>query len=114
MLEGHEWGPETMQDYRRWTRLRLLLRWPGTCPCCGIEEPAAEHILETHARPLLPPEATEGPDSLGALTLLRTDLAWGVLRRNIRIVGQVLRGGRDWRWLKPATRQPGEGQGGAE
>ena len=114
VLEGHEWGPETLQDYRRWTRLRLLLKWPGKCPYCGAEDPSAEHILEAHARPLLPPEATEAADGVGALTLLRTDLAASALRRNIRLVGQILRGGRDWRWLHPPPGLPGEKQAAAE
>ena len=37
------------------------------------------------------------------LRLLRTDAPADELRRNIRLVGQVLRGHHDWRWLRPAT-----------
>ena len=44
-----------------------------------------------------------GPAGAGdPLYPLRTDLPADELRRNIRAVGQTLRGGKDWRWLRPA------------
>ena len=109
-------------------QLRGETRWPDKCPQCGAKDPTAQHILDTHARPLLPAEDMDGP--LGALALLRTDLAPDVLRRNIRLTGQILRGGRDWRWLRSAgpeaeagrmggssespAANPGDGEAGTE
>jgi len=44
---------------------------------------------------------------LGPLWLLRTDLPPDVLRRNVRLVGQLLHGRGDWRWL---AAQDGDGR----
>ena len=47
---------------------------------------------------------------LGPLWLLRTDLPPDILRRNIRLVGQLVHGRGDWDWLRaPATPAAGEG-----
>jgi hypothetical protein len=102
VLEGHEWGMQTLSDYRAWSRLRMFLRVPGACPVCGNEDGSAEHILGAHAVPRFPlPEADDGE---GMLWYLRTDLAAAVMRRNIRLVGQLLRNGADWGWLRAAQR----------
>ena len=104
VLEGHEWGPATLQDYRRWARMRVLLdKWPQSCPVCGAEGATAAHILGEHAVPVapLPSEAVRG----GVLWYLRTDVGPADLRRNIRLVGQLLRNGTNWGWVA----QPGAG-----
>ena len=58
---------------------------------------SALHILEAHCAPRLPASATSGP--LGALALLQTSKPPWELRRNIRLVGQTLKGGQNWDWL---------------
>ena len=63
---------------------------------------SALHILEAHCAPRLPDSATSGP--LGALALRQTSKLPDELRRNIRLVGQTLRGGQNWDW-----RTQGEG-----
>ena len=50
-LKDNEWGPETLADYRRWVRLRVLLRCPAGCPVCPGVGGTAEHILTAHAAP---------------------------------------------------------------
>ena len=98
VFRNHEWGPETLPDYCRWVRLRVLLRCPAGCPVCPSVDGTAEHILGAHAAPRL----WSGAELLAAdpLRLLRTDLPAPELRRNIRLVGQTLRGHHDWRWLQ--------------
>ena len=106
-LDGHGWGPETMADYRRWARLRLLMRVSGQCPECGALDHTAVHILgHVHAR--LWAAGAKAPEQV--THLLRTDVPAGELRRNVRAVGQTLRGGADWRWLeaKPPPAQANE------
>ena len=90
-----------MQDYRRWARMRVLLdKWPQNCPVCGAEGATAAHILGEHAVPVtpLPSEAVRG----GVLWYLRTDVGPADLRRNIRLVGQLLRNGTNWGWVARA------------
>ena len=80
-VENHEWGPCTLDDYRAWSRLRVMQHWRTACPVCGGEGPTAEHILGEHATPRLPLPAEDSGD--GALWYLRTDLPPATLRRNI-------------------------------
>ena len=96
-LKGNGWGHQTVADYRRWAALRLVLWHPRGCPVCHIMDGSAVHILEAHCAPRLPDSATSGP--LGALALLQTSKPPDELRRNIRVVGQTLRGGQNWDWL---------------
>ena len=58
---------------------------------------SALHILEAHCAPRLPASATSEPR--GALALLQTSKPPRALRRNIRLVGQTLRGGQNRDWL---------------
>ena len=74
-------------------------RGPGPCPVCGAEEGTAAHILETHAVPRVPLPTGAWLQG-GVYYYLRTDLEPPALRRNIRLVGQLLRNGSDWRWLQ--------------
>ena len=67
---------------------------------CGRMDGSALHILGEHCAPRLPGSATAG--ALGPLALLQTDKPPGELRRNIRLVGQLLGGGSDWGWLPKA------------
>lgn len=100
VLQGNEWGPETLGDYKRWVRLRILLRCPSGCPACTSVDGTAEHILRAHAAPKV--WQGEELDRADPFRLLRTDTPTAELRRNIRVVGQVLRGGQDWKWLGAA------------
>ena len=100
VLEGHGWGLHTLGDYKRWACLRLLMRCPAGCPRCGGLDGTAEHLLAAHAVPRLAGGLPENP--LGPLRLLRADLPADLLRRNIRLVGQVVHGRQNWQWLKRA------------
>ena len=104
-LQRHGWGVHTVGDYKRWTLLRVVFRFEGGCPGCDTADGVAEHFLEAHAVPWV----HEGlpSNAVGALWLLRTDLPSDVLRRNIRLVGQLIHGRQEWGWLRgPVTPGP--------
>ena len=65
-----------------------------------------------HCAPRLPAEYTKG--ALGALVLLQTSRPAKELRRNIRLVGQTLRGGEEWGWLQTQKPETVEARGAAE
>jgi hypothetical protein len=98
VLKGHGWGPDTMPDYRRWARLRLVMRVHGRCPECDALDGTAEHIL-AHTMDRVRAAGHRVPAE--ALDFLRTDVPADQLRRHVRAVGQTLRGGQDWKWLSP-------------
>ena len=97
-LQGHGWGVHTVGDYKRWALLRVVLRFEGGCSVCRTADPTAEHFLGAHAAQRVHEGIPQTP--LGPLWLLRTDLPWGTLRRNIRLVGQLVHGRGDWGWLR--------------
>ena len=102
MLQGHNWGVHTLGDYKRWSVLRLTLRCADGCPVCGGVDGTAGHLLGEHAAPRVPegiPETLRRP-----LWILRTDPPAAVLRRDIRLVGQLIHGRSDWRWRGEETR----------
>ena len=80
VLEGHEWGPATLQDYRRWARMRVLLdKWPQRCPVCGAEGATAE--------PEPMPEVVNPPDydwnkNKGGFSRSRRHIFEGVMSLN--------------------------------
>ena len=83
----------------------MVLRFGGGCPVCSAADGTAEHFLEAHAVPRI----HEGlpPNASGALWLLRTDLPSDVLRRNVRLVGELIHGRQNWGWLRaPVTPGP--------
>ena len=103
VLQGHGWGPSTLMYYKVWVRLRLTLRCEGGCPVCGSADGTAEHIL-THGASRIPEGVPESP--LGPLWLLKTNLEAAKLRRNIRLVGQLLLAPDSrWDWLQEAARR---------
>ena len=92
-----------MMYYKVWVRLRLTLRCEGGCPVCGSADGTAEHIL-THGASRIPEGVPESP--LGPLWLLKTNLEATKLRRNIRLVGQlILAPDSRWDWLQEAARR---------
>ena len=92
-----------MMYYKVWVRLRLTLRCEGGCPVCGSADGTAEHIL-THGASRIPEGVPESP--LGPLWLLKTNLEAAKLRRNIRLVGQLLLAPDSrWDWLQEAERR---------
>ena len=98
VLKNHESGAETSVDYRRWVRLRVLLRFPAGCRPCPSVDGTAEQILSAQAAPRL----WSGGElrAVDLFRLLRTALPAEELRRDIRVVGQTFRGNHDWRWLR--------------
>ena len=103
VLQGHGWGPATLMYYKVWVRLRLTLRCEGGCPVCGSADGTAEHIL-THGASRIPEGVPKSP--LGPLWLLKTNLEAAKLRRNIRLVGQLLLAPDSrWDWLQEAARR---------
>ena len=49
--DGHGWGPQTLADYHRSARRRLLMRVEGLRPECGGLDHTACHIVgHVHAR----------------------------------------------------------------
>ena len=92
-----------MMYYKVWVRLRLTLRCEGGCPVCGSADGTAEHIL-THGASRILEGVPESP--LGPLWLLKTNLEATKLRRNIRLVGQLLLAPDSrWDWLQEAARR---------
>ena len=92
--------------------MRVVMWHPRGCPVCASMNGSALHILEEHCAPRLPAEYTKG--ALGALVLLQTSRPAKELRRNIRLVGQTLRGGGEWGWLQTQKPETAEERGAAE
>ena len=98
-----------MDHYRKWVCRRILGKVGGNCPVCQGEDATALHILGEHAVPALPP-----PPPASALWYLRTDLEPAVVRCNIRLVGELLEGRCELKWLKnarPDSSDPHRGGG---
>ena len=65
---------------------------------CNTADGTAEPFLEAHAVPKIHEGVPRS--ALGPLWLLRTDLPSGTLRRNNRLVGQLVHGRQEQGWLR--------------